>query len=124
MKRNVLFILLLFTLSVSAQKNASVSFEKWISLKNIGSPVISPDGRTIVYSVSSTDWNNNSYDTELWMSRDGSEPIQLTRTNKNSSSAARFTPDSRFVSFLADRGEKTQLYIISVWWRSFAGIKR
>ena len=114
MKRFVISLFVLFTITVSAQKKASVSFEKWISLKNVGSPLISPDGRTIVYSVSSTDWANNAYDNELWMSRDGEAPIQLTRTAKNSSSNARFTPDSKFISFVADRGEKTQLYIISV----------
>ncbi len=114
MKRFVLILHLVCTLTVSAQKKASVSFEKWISLKNLGGTIISPDGRTVVYSVSSTDWANNSYDSELWMSRDGEVPIQLTRTAKNSSSNARFTPDSKFVSFTADRGEKTQLYIIAV----------
>ncbi|HVG12554.1 MAG TPA: S9 family peptidase [Flavisolibacter sp.] len=113
MKSVILFICVLCAITLHAQKAASVSFEKWISLKNVGAPVISPDGKTVVYAVSSTDWTNNSYDSELWMSRDGGEPVQLTRTTKNSSSAARFTPDSRFVSFLADRGEKQQLYIIS-----------
>ncbi|HEY0676665.1 MAG TPA: S9 family peptidase [Chitinophagaceae bacterium] len=101
-------------LLASGQKNASVSFEKWISLKTAGGALISPDGRTVVYTVSSTDWTANSYDSELWMSRDGEAPIQLTRTGKGNSSNPRFTPDSRFVSFLADRGEKTQLYIIGV----------
>jgi dipeptidyl aminopeptidase/acylaminoacyl peptidase len=114
MKSSVSIILILFTITLFAQKNASVSFEKWISLKNVSSPIISADGRTIVYSVSSTDWTNNSYDTELWMSRDGEAPVQLTRTSKNNSTAARFTPNSQFISFLADRGEKTQIYIISV----------
>lgn len=106
--------ILLCVCTATAQKNASVSFEKWISLKGVGGPSISPDGRTIVYSVTSTDWTNNSYDSELWMSRDGEAPIQLTRTNKGNSFGARFTPDSKFISFLADRGEKTQLYLISV----------
>ncbi|MDQ3683581.1 MAG: S9 family peptidase, partial [Bacteroidota bacterium] len=115
MKYIPMLVLLLCSTLLSAQKNASVSFEKWISLKNVGGPIISPDGRTIVYAVGSTDWANNSYDNELWMSRDDEAPVQLTRTNKNSSSGARFTPDSRFVSFLADRGEKTQLFIISVF---------
>src|SRR4051812_27286248 len=105
---------LFVTMFSFAQKNASVSFEKWISLKAVGSPIISPDGRTVVYSVNNTDWLNNSYDSELWMSRDGAPALQLTRTNKGSSGAARFSPDSRFVSFLADRGDKTQLFIISV----------
>lgn len=102
------------TTTVIAQKNASISFEKWISLKGVGGPVISPDGRTIVYTVGSTDWANNTYDSELWLSRDGEAPIQLTRTNKGNSFGPRFTPDSKFISFLADRGEKTQLYLIAV----------
>src|SRR5215470_20368738 len=104
MKIFFLFMGVIVWTGTCAQKNASISFEKWISLRSVGSPLISPDGRTVVYSQTSTDWANNSYDTELWMSRDGGEPLQLTRTNKNSSTTARLTPDSKFVSFLADRG--------------------
>ena len=114
MKHLTFLLILFFSYTLIAQKNASVSFEKWISLKGVGGPIISPDGRTIVYSASSTDWNNNSYDNELWMSRDGETPIQLTRTNKNSSFASRFTPDSKYISFLADRGDKQQLFLIAV----------
>lgn len=114
MRPFMLLCLLVFAISLFAQKGASVSFEKWISLKSTGSPIISPDGRTIVYAVTSTDWANNAYDTELWLSRDGEVPLQLTRTSKNSSTSARFSPDGKYVSFLADRGEKVQLYIIAV----------
>ena len=114
MKNIILSVLVLANLSLFAQKNASVSFEKWISLKGVGSPIISPDGKTIVYTVTSTDWANNAYDTELWMARDGDAPLQLTRTNKAGSTSAAFTPDGKYVSFLAKREEKTQLYIISI----------
>jgi dipeptidyl aminopeptidase/acylaminoacyl peptidase len=114
MKALLFAVSIFFCLLAQSQKNASVSFEKWISLKTVGSPVISPDGKTVIYTAGSTDWASNSYDGELWMSRNGEAPFQLTRTNKGSSFSARFTPDSRFVSFLADRGEKTQLYIINV----------
>jgi dipeptidyl aminopeptidase/acylaminoacyl peptidase len=115
MRLLLLSVSLLFcTVSLLAQKNASVSFEKWLSLKNVGSPLISPDGKTVIYSVNSTDWANNSYDSELWMWKEGIEPLQLTRTSKASSSNARFTPDSRYVSFIANRGDKNQLFIISV----------
>lgn len=114
MRYSFLFTMMFFTCSLYAQKNASVSFEKWISLRNAGSPIISPDGKTIVYAVTSTDWANNTYDTELWMVRNNEKPIQLTRTFKSSSTGALFTPDGNFVSFLANRGEKNQLYIIAV----------
>jgi len=97
-----------------AQKNASVSFEQWISLKSVGSPVISPDGKIIAYNTNSTDWAENAYDTELWMVKEGEAPVQLTRTNKGSSGNSAFTPDGKFISFVADRGNKRQIYIISV----------
>lgn len=114
MKGLVLAAFLICQITVFAQRNTSVSFEKWISLKGVGSPLISPDGRIVVYSVTTTDWTTNAYDTELWMSRDGEAPVQLTRTERGNSFGARFTPDSKFISFLADRGQKTQLYLISV----------
>ena len=112
----IIYIVFLALLSnpCFSQKNASVSFEKWVSLKNVNSPVISPDGKTLIYTMTSTDWSNNSYDNEIWMSREGGEPFQLTRTSKGGSSAAQFSPNGRFISFLADRGDKTQLYVILV----------
>ena len=113
--RKIFFITAIFLSSVVfAQKDASVSFEKWISLKGVGGPVISPDGKIIVYNMSSTDWANNTYDNELWMVKDGEAPVQLTRTNKNSSGNSAFTPDGKYVSFIADRGDKRQIYIISI----------
>ena len=113
--RKILFAaFLLFSFSSIAQRDASVSFEKWISLKNVGSPIISPDGKIIVYNVTSTDWAENAYDTELWMVKEGEAPVQLTRTNKGSSANSAFTPDGKFISFVADRGNKRQIYLISV----------
>lgn len=114
MRKILLSVILFLGLGLFAQKNSSVSFEKWISLKTVSNPVISPDGKTIVYTQNSTDWANDSYDSELWMARQGEQPFQLTRTNKGSSFAADFTPDGQYVSFLANRGDKTQLYLISV----------
>jgi hypothetical protein len=32
------------------------SFKQVLSLKSVGSPVISPDGKSIVYTVRSVDW--------------------------------------------------------------------
>jgi dipeptidyl aminopeptidase/acylaminoacyl peptidase len=109
-----LVTVLLFLLPAIAQQNASVSFEKWLSLKGAGGVVISADGKYAAYTVTSTDWTNNSYDSEIWLYREGESPFQLTRTSKGSSSAARFTPDSKYISFLADRGDKTQIYLIPV----------
>jgi dipeptidyl aminopeptidase/acylaminoacyl peptidase len=114
MRRYLLVISTLVTLAGHAQKTPSVTFEKWISLKQAGPPVVSPNGRYVAFTQTTTDWANNMYDVEIWLSQDGAEPYQLTRTNKNTSTQPRFTPDSRFISFLADRGDKPQIYLIPV----------
>ena len=114
MKKIFLVVAMFSSALLFAQKNASVSFEQWISLKSVGSPVISPDGKIIVFTTTTTDWAENTYDSELWMVKEGETPIQLTRTNKGSSGNAAFTPDGKFISFIADRGNKRQIYLISI----------
>ena len=55
----------------TATAQPSISFEEWISLKSVGGATISPDGKHVLYSVTSTNWKDNNYDTEIWLSRDG-----------------------------------------------------
>ncbi|MFN7115805.1 MAG: S9 family peptidase [Saprospiraceae bacterium] len=116
MKAPKTFLLLcLFTCNIIlAQKNASISFEQVISLHNAGSPTISPDGQHVAFTVSTTDWKENTYDTEIWLARNGEEPFQLTRTNKGSSTSPRWSPDGKWIAFLADRGDKNQIFVIRV----------
>jgi dipeptidyl aminopeptidase/acylaminoacyl peptidase len=114
MKYVYTFLFAIISLLASAQKNTSVSFEQWLSLRQVGAPKISDDGRSTAFTITSTDWQNNSYDSEIWVSNSGGTPFQLTRTAKGSSSNPQFTPDGKWISFLADRGNKIQIYLISV----------
>jgi dipeptidyl aminopeptidase/acylaminoacyl peptidase len=88
------------------------TFKDIISLRGAGSPVISPDGRAIAYTVGSTDWDENRYDTEIWLARLGEPPIQLTRTPKGSSTNPAWSADGTWLGFLADRGDKQQIHLI------------
>ena len=111
MKR--LLFIIFSTISVFALAQDHVpTFEEVISLRNVGSVQISPDGKNTAFTVSSTDWSDNRYDTEIWLSRNGDKPIRLTNTSKNSSSSPRFSPDGKWISFISDRGNKNQIYVI------------
>ncbi len=114
MKKIFITILLLLTNSywLIAQKNVSVSFEQFISLRQCGNPVISPNGDNVAFTVTTTDWKENGYDTEIWLSIKGVEPFQLTRTSKGSSTSPKWSPDGKWLAFLADRGDKTQIFVI------------
>jgi dipeptidyl aminopeptidase/acylaminoacyl peptidase len=101
--------------SVAAAQQPAIpgpSFDAIISLQSVGSPAISPDGEAIAYTVTSTEWSDNRYDTEIWLWREGGRSVQLTRTEKGSSGSPRWSPEGRWIAFLADRGDKQQIHLI------------
>src|SRR5919206_2594189 len=78
--------------AAQTQKRAP-TVEEWMSLKTADTPRISPDGRSVVYTVSEADWDADSYDNELWIASVGTgERWQLTR-GKGASWSPRWSPD-------------------------------
>lgn len=90
------------------------SFEQVISLRSAGSPAVSPDGRSVAFTVQTVDWEKNRYDSEVWVAVDGGEPVQFTRTSDGSSNNPQWSPDGKWLTFAADRGEKRQVYAMRV----------
>ncbi|SMD41961.1 Dipeptidyl aminopeptidase/acylaminoacyl peptidase [Aquiflexum balticum DSM 16537] len=97
---------------LSQQQKKSPSFEEVISLRNAGQVVISPDGEAIAFTLQTADWVENRFDTEIWMVRNGSAPIQITNSPKNNSTSPEFSPDGKWLAFLSDRGNKVQVYAL------------
>src|SRR5712692_9824598 len=105
-------ILLAAALAWSAAGQAP-STEQALSFKRAASPRISPDGRFVAYDVRSTNWDDNAFDTQIWIAAPASgERYQLT-SSKKSSSGARWSPDGKRLAFISDRNGKGQLYLIS-----------
>ncbi len=96
----------------AAQEAVLESFRTQIALESVGSPRISPDGSTIAFSVTTTDWEENRFDQEIWLVAGDDEPFQLTRTEPGSSTGHRWSPDGSRLGFIADRGDGAQIYLI------------
>ena len=100
------------------------TFRDVLSLEDVGQVAIAPDGSRVAYTLRTVDWEANRYDTEIWLVNRGTdgawtEPFQLTRTAKGSSTSPAFSPDGRWLAFLAarsggDEGAKTQVHRIGV----------
>jgi dipeptidyl aminopeptidase/acylaminoacyl peptidase len=87
--------------------------EQILSLDRAESPAISPDGRWVAYAVRHTNWDENSYDTQIWLAdSNGTRTRQLTMSKKSSSSPA-WSPDGSRLAFISDRTDKRQIYVIN-----------
>lgn len=105
-------IALLFIASVKASGQHVPTFEEIISLRGVGGVAISPDGKSVAFGMQTTDWNENRYDNEIWLSRNGEEPFQLTNTPKGNSTGGSFSPDGKWFAFLSVRGNKNQIHVM------------
>lgn len=92
------------------------SIDDLISLKRVtGTPAISPDGRRVAYQVRETNWDDNAYETEIWLADAGAAGSgrQLTNATKSSTQPA-FSPDGRWLAFISDRSGTRQIYRLSL----------
>jgi len=83
-------------------------------LKRVGAPALSPDGKLAVYAMTRYDADNDKGDADLYLvPTAGGKPQRLTSTKGNESGAT-FSPDGRWIAFVAKRGDdkQPQLYVI------------
>ena len=88
-----------------AASTTTPTIDQWLSLKTIlkkeASPRISPDGRSVAYSIRTPVWETNSFDDQIWIADVSSgESYQLTEA-KGSSSNIKWSPDGKRIAFVA-----------------------
>ncbi len=88
------------------------SFEQVIELRTASAPAVSPDGSSVIFSLREAEWKENRFDTELWRVGPGQPPVRLTRTEEGSSTSPSWSPDGRWIAFLADRGDRRQIHLL------------
>ena len=84
-------------------------------IKDVGSPVLSPDGQWVAYTVTTADSAKDKRNTDLYMvSWDGTRTVQLT-SSPDVESSPKWSPDNRYLSFLSGRGDNekgAQLWLL------------
>jgi dipeptidyl aminopeptidase/acylaminoacyl peptidase len=80
-------------------------------LRGVYDPQISPDGRRVAYLVRSQEREKDERQSSIWVvPLDGAEAARrFTHGTKDHS--ARWSPDGRYLAFIADRGDKNQVYL-------------
>ena len=104
----------LLIVNAAAQEKASLTLIDTLGIPGLSSPVLSADGNQVAYILRQADWKANKRTGHIWrVSAAGGEPVQLTN-GENGESSPRWSPDGRFLAFLAKRGqdEHRQVYLL------------
>src|SRR6476646_10510622 len=96
-----------------AQPRVAPTVDENLSIKRVSSPEISPDGRRVAYTVRETNWDDNTYDTQIWLADATTGALHQLTTAKKSSQSPAWSPDGTRLGFISDRTDKRQLYVIN-----------
>jgi dipeptidyl aminopeptidase/acylaminoacyl peptidase len=106
-------IVFVVALSCSPAAGQTVpTIDQLVSLGRVGSPAISPDATSVVYTVRETNWDENAYETEIWIADVATGAVRQLTNAKKSSSQPAWSPDGRTLAFISDRTDKRQIYLI------------
>ena len=97
------------------------SIDQSLEMKSASNARISPDGRRVVYEVQSTNWEDNSFDRNLWIADVANGEARQLTSAKKSSTSVEWSPDGKWIAFLSDRpaqisgspADKKQVYVMS-----------
>src|SRR5688572_22292541 len=115
-QRMCAFLVLLFSCLAAVQAQSAWTPELEMKVKAVGAVRVSPDGKRVVYTVSSPVMapDKSEFVTQIWMANtDGSDSVQLTYAEKSSDNP-RWSPDGKMVAFTSGRSGKTNLYALRI----------
>jgi dipeptidyl aminopeptidase/acylaminoacyl peptidase len=112
--KSLAFFLIVLASSARAQAPAkhAMTFDDLMAVQRVGEPQISPDGRSVVYTVGTTDMDTNRIAHNIWVvsTTPGSQLRQLTQTGHDT--RPQWSPDGKSIAFLSNREGATQVYVM------------
>ena len=104
------------TATATATVRRPMTVDDLWAVQRVGSPAVSPDGRQVAFTVSTTSMDDNKSQSDIWLADvDGGRPPRPLTTNKGSDSAPAWSPDGRRLAYLSKRGDDpAQIYALSL----------
>jgi len=102
-------------IAVPAVQARPMTAQDLTALKRVGSPIVSPDGKSMLFTVATTDIKANKRKTSLYwqaLSKAEAKP-QLLKTSllsKTSSHSPAFSADGRSIYFISDETKSEQIW--------------
>jgi dipeptidyl aminopeptidase/acylaminoacyl peptidase len=100
-------------LGAQAPAKQTPTVDQILSIKRAGSPAISPDAHYVAYTVRASNWDDNAFDTQIWIADATTGATRQLTNSKKSSQSPAWSPDGMRLAFISDRSDKRQIYVIN-----------
>ncbi len=112
----VLTIAMIESIPAEAADKRPMKVDDLFAFKRVADPQISPDGKLVVYQVTSVSLAENKSTTALWLAAtDGkTPPKQFTNPNGKKDTHPRWSPDGKRILFSSTRGGSQQLWLVGL----------
>src|SRR5574341_1278174 len=94
-----------------------ITVDDLFKIKLLGDPQVSPDGKTIAFVRTETDFEKDKYHSHIWLvPSEGKKPPTQFTFGAGRDRAPRWSPDGKWIAFLSNRDDekKEHLYLISL----------
>ena len=99
-----------FIAPLFAANKAPFTFDAMMLVSRVGDPQLSPDGNMVAFTVQTVDMGANTTPTQIYtVPVSGGSAIQITHAGFQNS-RPRWSPDSRRIFFVSDRGKGSQIW--------------
>lgn len=104
-------VLLLVAASVPAQK-APFDVQAMLKIARISEPQLSPDGKTVAFTVQTVDLDQNSKPKQIYVvPTEGGTPRQITSQGTDNE-RPQWAPDSKSIAFISTRSGSSQVWVM------------
>lgn len=108
----LLILSIVATHPLAAQKRA-ITFDDYISLPVVSDPQLSPDGKWVVYTVSTPSLKENRGVARLWLADLATGQTRQVTQGPGSDRSPRWSPDGRTIAFISSRQGGPQIWALS-----------